>query len=501
MVILLVLVLTEQLSWCRTLWVILTEVAASYACFHKAGTVSETRILWHMLGASILVASSAADLLVWTQLRGAEDPSLGLILLLNTLYGAALLLTVSLQLDPRVLRPLREMSAFLSAAIGAFCFVLVFSVVSIRGHNRPDSLLFVTHLFSAISLYIALVATIRMLGTDRIEERSFFYIASVFLWANTIVPAVRNHFHIKYNYAWLDLLIPIPYLVLVIAAGLGPPKRIRQWQPSTRVSSIVRSGSTAFLSFGLLLLGTAVSRMHFWIGAAAALLSVICYSALNLVLLSHGIEAEEALLAAKQKLEDLAGLDGLTGIPNRRTLDQRLDFEFQAARRSGQPISLLMIDVDLFKFLNDSKGHLVGDAYLVQVAQTLRDCLSRTNDFVARYGGEEFVILLPTTPDAGAVTVAGRLHTAIAQLGLEHPASPTGKLTVSIGCTTADSFMHPSSVSLIRAADRALYLAKTHGRDRTEFLPYVSGMADAEVPPPPTGRREPNGSPANLPQM
>ncbi len=278
----------------------------------------------------------------------------------------------------------------------------------------------------------------------------------------------------------MELLKPVPYLVLIAFVALDVPAFLQRRNPTVRVSSIMRSGGTAFLSFGLLLLGTTVSRRFFWLGASAALLSVICYSVLNLISLSRGIEAEEALLAAKQKLEELAGLDGLTGIPNRRTLDQRLDFEFQAARRSGQPISLLMIDVDLFKLLNDSMGHLVGDSYLMQVAHTLRNALSRTNDFVARYGGEEFVILLPATGDAGAVRIAGRLHADIAALNLEHPRSPSARLTVSIGCTTGEDLGNYSPNTLIDAADRAMYLAKKMGRNRTEFLPCTSSIVKVE---------------------
>ena len=478
----LVFLLPDRLSWLGMLWVIVAELAASVACFHAVSRAqNEGRILWRLLGFSILLAPLSAFLLIWFEIHGlavpGPAPAPGLVILLNTIYGAALLFTVTLQFDPRVIR---AMSALLSVAIAALCFILMYSVAPIRIGNAPPDMRFIAHLLNAIGLFLSSFATIRMIGTDRQEERSFFYVAAVFLWTNTLVLAIRNHFFLTYDIRWLDLLIPVPYVVLAVLAGYGPPRFIEQWQSSTRVSSIVRSGGTAFLSFTLLLLGTAVSRHHFWIGASAALLSVICYSVANLVALSRGIDAEEALLAAKQKLEELAGLDGLTGIPNRRTLDQRVEFEVQAARRSGQPISLLMIDVDLFKSLNDSAGHIVGDSYLVQVAKALRGALSRTNDFVARYGGEEFVILLPTTGDTGAMRVAGRLHAAIADLGLEHPMSPSGKLTISIGCTTADVLVQHSPLALIDAADRAMYLAKKRGRNRTEYLAFGNGVVDME---------------------
>ena len=478
---LLVALLPGRSSWVEILWVILAELAASSACLHAVGrTQSEGRILWRLLALSVALAPLSAFLLIWLEFRGITCPVPGMIMLLNTIYGAALLFTVTLQFDQRVMRPLRAMSALLSVAITVLCFILMYSVAPLRGDGRPLDVAFITRLMNAIALFLSSFATIRMIGTDRQEERSFFYVAGVFLWANTVILAVRSHFLLNYHVRWFDLLIPVPYVILAVLAGYGPPRFIEHWQPSARVSSIVRSGGTAFLSFSLLLIGTAVSRRHFWIGASAALLSVICYSVVNLIALSRGIEAEEALLAAKLKLEELAGLDGLTGISNRRTLDQRLEFEFQAARRSGQPISLLMIDVDLFKSLNDSMGHIVGDSYLVQVAHALRGALSRTNDFVARYGGEEFLVLLPTTGDAGAVRVAGRLHAAISDLSLDHPLSPSGKLTISIGCTTADAIAHHSPLSLIDSADRAMYMAKTHGRNRTEFLPLGGNVVNME---------------------
>ncbi|MGB6190991.1 MAG: diguanylate cyclase, partial [Terracidiphilus sp.] len=429
------------------------------------------------------IGSAAADLLIWSQLRAAISPDAvhGMVLLTETLYWSALLLCVSLQFDTRIPSTLRGMSAFLSASIGVLCFVLILSHLEIRDiHEQPGDALFIAHLLSAMAFFLAVVATIRLLGTDRLEERYFFFAASAFLWAMTLVQLVRNQFLMSHNLRWLDLLQPIPYLVLIALIAMETPGILHTWNPTVRISSIMRSGGTAFLSFGLLLLGTTVSRYHFWLGASAALLSVICYSVLNLISLSRGIEAEEALMAAKQKLEELAGLDGLTGIPNRRTLDQRLEFEMQAARRSGQPVSLLMIDVDLFKLLNDSRGHLVGDSYLVQVAHALRNSLSRTNDFVARYGGEEFVILLPATSDAGAVRIAGRLHHDIAALRLEHPLSPSAYLTISVGCTTGDSLGHHPGTALIETADRAMYLAKKLGRNRTEFLPFGNRVIDVE---------------------
>ncbi|HEY0306737.1 MAG TPA: GGDEF domain-containing protein, partial [Acidobacteriaceae bacterium] len=151
--------------------------------------------------------------------------------------------------------------------------------------------------------------------------------------------------------------------------------------------------------------------------------------------------------------------------------DFRIDAACRAAARGTQPLSLLMIDVDLFKQLNDESGHLAGDRYLVLIARALQQVLPRTTDLVARFGGEEFAVLLPFTERSGAEAVANRLREAIVDLRLEHPASPIGIVTISVGGVSAEGTTIPSPMALIATADRALYRAKAYGRNRTEFLP------------------------------
>ncbi len=169
-------------------------------------------------------------------------------------------------------------------------------------------------------------------------------------------------------------------------------------------------------------------------------------------------------------LADMAAIDGLTGIPNRRRFDEVLHMEWHRAQRTGKPLSLLMIDIDHFKRYNDSYGHLQGDDCLRDVARAFAELVHRGGDFVARYGGEEFVCVLAETDAQGAQIVAERLLAAVSDLNIPHETSPVApRVTVSIGYCTASSVSGHSWEQLIDCADRNLYRAKQAGRNRVHI--------------------------------
>lgn len=187
--------------------------------------------------------------------------------------------------------------------------------------------------------------------------------------------------------------------------------------------------------------------------------------------------AEQRLTEANRLLAHYAQQDYLTGLFNRRYLDEQLVREVARARRDGQPLSLCMADVDHFKRYNDSLGHLAGDDCLRAVARALSLGTMRPGDTVSRYGGEEFVVVLPATDAAGAQTVAERMRTRVAALGLPHAASPLGQVTISVGVVSCqpgpkeaptaeqDAKDAATAARLLRAADEALYRAKNQGRN------------------------------------
>lgn len=173
------------------------------------------------------------------------------------------------------------------------------------------------------------------------------------------------------------------------------------------------------------------------------------------------------LKAQSDFLRALAFIDGLTGVANRRRLDEALSAEWRRCRRAGTPLALLMIDIDHFKAYNDHYGHQAGDACLRQIADTLRQCVSRSHDLVARYGGEEFVCLLPECDLTAACAKAETVRTQITALALPHATSPTAPhVTLSIGASAVLPQAGGDPAELLAAADGALYRAKGEGRNR-----------------------------------
>jgi diguanylate cyclase (GGDEF)-like protein len=177
------------------------------------------------------------------------------------------------------------------------------------------------------------------------------------------------------------------------------------------------------------------------------------------------------LQRANDDLLRLSSTDPLTGLANRRVFDRALKREYARLKRTGAPVSLLILDVDHFKALNDSAGHQRGDEYLVLLAAELTRSARRTTDIAARCGGEEFALVLPGTDVEDAAHIAESVRSAIARLQLPHPAASTAPiLTVSIGVATATPEWPDTPAELVAAADRALYAAKRGGRNRVEVV-------------------------------
>jgi diguanylate cyclase (GGDEF)-like protein len=175
---------------------------------------------------------------------------------------------------------------------------------------------------------------------------------------------------------------------------------------------------------------------------------------------------EEELQIANQHLEELASLDGLSGLANRRGFDRAIESAWRVANEHREPIALMMVDIDHFKLFNDRHGHVAGDTCLRAVGETLSLVTLEEAVLVARYGGEEFALLLPGLDLERARSLAEEARRSVEDLLINHAESPCGHVTVSIGVESMVPEGYQTSADLVEAADRALYDAKRRGRNK-----------------------------------
>ena len=323
------------------------------------------------------------------------------------------------------------------------------------------------------NLALACCASLRLLAHRRDGEQGRFYLLlTVFLWCYAGCAGAYNYLTLQGGaQAWSEVLPGLPFLLLVLLTTRVPTAQHGMEGPQAqqtpqKLTLLIDNFSPIFFTAALLGLGFAVMRAHFYLAAASLFVALLVHALRSSTLQSRYMQSELALRAAHDKLEKLSLTDGLTGIANRRCLDQALQGEWQRATRNSQALALLIIDIDFFKSLNDTFGHPYGDACLVQIAAALHSSLPRASDLVGRFGGEEFAAILPATDRAGALAVAQKMQEAIAAAAIAQAPSRGGLVTASIGLALHDGGQTPAQ--LLAAADRALYRAKQNGRNRVE---------------------------------
>jgi len=172
----------------------------------------------------------------------------------------------------------------------------------------------------------------------------------------------------------------------------------------------------------------------------------------------------------REQLEYLSNNDGLTGIPNRRRLDEYMQQQWASSIHMQNPMSVIMADIDYFKPYNDNYGHVEGDVCLKRVAKAIASVSMRRLDLIARYGGEEFVAILPQTDAGGAKTLAGLMIDTVMALKIPHAWSEVSdQVTVSIGIASINAGEDYSIEEILKRADQSLYRAKEGGRNRVDL--------------------------------
>lgn len=461
---------------------------ASYAFLIAApllGTAASLRRCW-IEGFSPASGWSLAaiSLLLWTvgmvsSLRvdlSLPDPSQvpGESMLLYVLYGVPITYAIATVGVDRGSHIQRGIDGMLALALGYLYFVLMFSWTSLHGSASPQATTMIVYMFDLENMFLAATTVIRYFGSGSSNERHLFRTLAIYACLYALCAAYYNH-HVALGVApdigsYYDVLIDVPFLVFAVLAWYPLSRAAAGVQTPAALVRFVRSGSPLLLSLSVLTLSLLLlyHHQHFGLGVAGVAVAVLGYGLRSILSQVRHIETEDLLRHDHSAMAELAMRDVLTGLLNRRAFEAAIEHEWHSVQRGDQVISLVLIDIDLFKQYNDSYGHPAGDACLRLVATELQKWLRRPTDTLARYGGEEFVMILPGTTQADAYALATGLCDCICRLCLPHLASPFGQVTVSAGVACSSSVNGGRIESLIACADRALYEAKHKGRNRVE---------------------------------
>jgi diguanylate cyclase (GGDEF)-like protein len=278
----------------------------------------------------------------------------------------------------------------------------------------------------------------------------------------------------------------IVIMVIGIHAGLAAGGAVRNCAvPAVAAGQIIVAGTPLFfvcIVSGNPYLDVYAGIVVLHIFAALALTKFLHRQTLRLLVQDEEkSELVERLEIAKLELETLVATDAMTGIANRRAFDLMSAAEWRRSIREEIPLSLLLLDVDLFKSFNDFYGHQAGDKCLQKVAATIASTLRRPGDLLARYGGEEFAIILPQTDLEGASKIGEQIVTAFADLAMPHDASSFGHVTVSIGAACMFPDREAMVEQLTARADAALYAAKRSGRNRVHLADIPINLDVAQL--------------------
>jgi diguanylate cyclase (GGDEF)-like protein len=365
---------------------------------------------------------------------------------------------------------LRALDATLSLALGGAYFLVTWSVLYAHGQPDEAGLASMVWLIDAQNLFVTGGAAVRWWAADDSAERDLFGALASHSLCYLLLASSNNHFVAADPRFGPEVgsVVSLAFAWLAAWALQGQAAPLPRPPPAQRVRA-VRSASPVLLALALLIVSLFLIRWNYLAGVAGILIAVLGYALRSIWSdMDHRIQGD-TLRRERSALQTLAWTDALTGVANRRALDQALGAAERRSSRANQPMSVLMIDLDHFKLLNDHHGHATGDHCLRLVALALQRALVRPGDLLARYGGEEFVALLHETDPDDASVVAERLRDAVQALQIPHPHSAAGVVTVSIGVAGSQGTCGQLD-DLISAADQALYVAKCAGRNRVASL-------------------------------
>jgi diguanylate cyclase (GGDEF)-like protein len=432
-----------------TLW-------AAVACALRSQAGGASRTGWLAVAFAVLLWGAGMAANLEPAATGGAVPNPGLSMLLFILYMVPLAFALGYSSDDPM--RVRIVDGGLALVLASLFFIVIFqyaSLLSTPEQNIPS----LREMFDIGNIFILGFSIVRWLSSTASRQRALFGCLSVYAAIYMAVAYYVNHIEPEdADYGMLvDLVLDVPFLVLALAAS-RPEPRAADPGPRTATDRIVQVASPLILPIALLLVSANMLQSHPVLAAVGFAAATLGYGLRTVLGQLHSVTRLE-------RLNVLAKVDGLTSVANRRHFDEMLHLLWERARRAGEGIALLMVDVDHFKAINDKLGHQAGDECLRVVARTLERCTSPATDFVARYGGEEFCVLMFPVGEGAAVRVAESIRKAIAASVLRTPATRF-RVTVSVGAAVVERVTGESPDVLITLADAALYEGKHAGRNR-----------------------------------
>lgn len=433
------------------------------------------RGLWTLLATGLVLYTMAAVMSAWE--AHVERISFGAPSLANFAYffsAVPVLFALSTPLEGERLPLFSWLDAGQAFFAGYLAYVVIFTTSPFFDPTiKPISEPLFDFTYNIENLALAAGCAVRLLTSPKGEEHCFFRTLLPYLSAFAATMAYYNHSRMEHQgrSPWHFLVDASFVLLALLVHALPAPQLVaaRKDAPRSRLALFFDNGSPIFFTIALMALGFVTLRNHFYTGVFAIAMGLAAYGIRTTVLQMRYLRAQQELRAARDRLEELSLQDSLTGIANRRRFDQTLESEWHRAMRTHFALSLILIDLDYFKNVNDTYGHRHGDRCLARVAMALNAVASRSGDLVARYGGEEFAAILPVTHLEAAQTIALRMQTAVAALEIANPSDIGAHLSISMGICCCAAPACPSPEGFIEAADRALYRAKQCGRNRVEI--------------------------------
>ncbi len=456
-------------------------LCTAFACLHQWQTDSPaTRRLWALLAAAFLVsiigqAQSTLDELLPTPHRATAFTADFFFLT----YGIPVLLAISSPNEDVGLRSFIWFDTAQALIAALLLYFQIFASLAPFGHN-PISSVQLMNLYNAENVILALMVSVRLFARPAQGRKRFYDALAVYLWFYGVTALILGYVELKLQWqqGLHDVFWALPLLAFLAAVVFLPLSTSPTGAGGERGAStaiVIDSLSPILFILSIVIMGVRIAPHHRFLGFASIAVAVTLYGLRSAFLQGKYAQAQEALstssvalLRAVDQLREQSIRDGLTGVHNRRHFDQELLAEWKRSMRSQIPLSLLLIDVDSFKGLNDRCGHLEGDECLKKIAQQLAAQLKRPGDLIARYGGEEFSAILPSTGEEGALEIAEEMRTAVAALNISNPSGESEVVTISIGVCSRIASADLSLEKFLNTADTALYRAKRKGKNRVE---------------------------------